>query len=177
MPNFDTLVVNGGMIVGDAGGLADPTTFEGHGPALESGRLAAIVAVDALKEEDYSNEKLWKYNKLIMNYPGSMHAQSFLVAKFIREMGVENFSYLLGKNIVTEEFMNKVFREKQKISFTMALSIIGKSFPKWNILLRLLKIYFRVQKIGKIYIEDYPENPLLLNDWRLKRNKVIGENF
>ena len=45
--------------------------------------------------------------------------------------------------------MNKVFREKQKISFTMALSIIGKSFPKWNILLRLLKIYFRVQKIGK----------------------------
>jgi len=112
-----------------------------------------------------------------MNYPGSMHAQSFLVAKFIREMGVENFSYLLGKNIVTEEFMNKVFREKQKISFTMALSIIAKSFPKWNILLRLLKIYFRVQKIGKIYIEDYPENPLLLNDWRLKRNKVIGENF
>ena len=33
------------------------------------------------------------------------------------------------------------------------------------------------QKIGKIYIEDYPENPLLLNDWRQKRNKVIGENF
>ena len=177
MPNFDTLVVNGGMIVGDAGGLADPTTFEGHGPALESGRLASIVAIDALKEENYSSEKLWKYNKLIMNYPGSMHAQSFLVAKFIREMGVDNFSYLLGKNIVTEDFMNKVFREKQKISFIMALSIIGKSFPKWNILLKLLKIYFKVQKIGKIYIEDYPENPLLLNEWRVKRNKVIGENF
>ena len=26
-----------------------------------------------------------------------MHAQSFLVAKFIRDMGVENFSYLSGK--------------------------------------------------------------------------------
>ena len=55
-PNFDSMVFNGAMLVGDAAGAVDPTTFEGHGPALESGRLAAETAITALRKDSFRKE-------------------------------------------------------------------------------------------------------------------------
>ncbi len=43
-----SLDVDGGLLVGDAAGLADPLTGEGIRPALESAGLAAAALVDAL---------------------------------------------------------------------------------------------------------------------------------
>ena len=34
-PPFDSLVFNGGLLIGDSGCLVDPTTAEGHGIALD----------------------------------------------------------------------------------------------------------------------------------------------
>jgi geranylgeranyl reductase family protein len=176
MPNFDTLVVNGAMIVGDAGGLPDPTTYEGHGPALESGRLAADTAIDALKKGKFDAIQLWSYNKKIQSYPGGMHAQSFLVSQFIQEMGVDDFSYLLGKSLLTEEDLINIFQNKAPVTLGMKIRIFLRSFPKWGLMFRLRKVLDAIEKIDVTY-QNYPDDPSDLEIWRKERNRVLGYDF
>jgi len=176
MPNFDTLVVNGAMLVGDAGGLADPTTFEGHGPALESGRLAANAAVEALNKGSFRAEDLWSYNKNLMAYPGGMHAQSFLISRFIKEMGVDTFSFLLGRELLTEADLIEIFQEEKEVGLAMKLKIFLKSFPKWGLMLRLSRKLTQIEKTREIY-QSYPDNPKDLDSWRKQRNEIMGYTF
>ena len=53
------------MLTGDAGALIDPFTGEGIGNAMISGRLAAQVAANAVRENDYSARRLSVYDGLV----------------------------------------------------------------------------------------------------------------
>jgi flavin-dependent dehydrogenase len=157
-PNFDTLVFHGGMIVGDAGGLADPTTFEGHGPALESGRLASITAIKALEKDSFRDTDLWSYNKAIMDYPGGMHAQSFLASRLLREIGVENLQFLLDKKIIDEQELDDIFRNNKGFPLWLKLKKFFMAFPKWGLMLKLKSRIDRIERAGEIY-KQYPSVP------------------
>ncbi|MHA2249988.1 MAG: NAD(P)/FAD-dependent oxidoreductase [Candidatus Kariarchaeaceae archaeon] len=176
-PNFDSLVFNGALLVGDAAALADPTTFEGHGPALESGRLAAKTIINSLKMRSYSYKDLWKYNKDIMTYPGGMHAQSYIASILLSKIGTGGLKYLLDKNIISEEELKVIFQEKNLvISMKSKIWKFLKAFPRWNLMLTIKKYVELIEKADKIY-EQYPEKPHLLNDWRKERNKILEIEF
>ncbi len=61
--------VNGAMLLGDALGLLDVKALAGVDKAIESGYIAAKVAYAALKANDFSETKLSKYQKYLLESP------------------------------------------------------------------------------------------------------------
>lgn len=176
-PSFDSLVFNGAMITGDAAGMADPTTFEGHGPALESGRIAGETAVSALKQEDFSKKALWDYNVRIKAYPSGMHTQSFLAAKMLREIGVENLGFLIRKGVISEHLLRSLFQEgDNELTMREMIGMVFRSFPKWNIMWMIRSYWKRIEKAEEVF-EEYPKSPEDLDVWREFRNKALKIQF
>ena len=59
---FDNFVA-GAMLIGDAGSFILPLTGEGVGPAMETGKMAADTAIEALEKGDYSLETMKKFGE------------------------------------------------------------------------------------------------------------------
>lgn len=172
-PSYDSLVFNGVMLTGDAACLADPTTFEGHGPALESGRLAGNSAIEALSKKSYSYSDLWSYNKVINDYLGLIHAQSFATARLFGEIGVNNLKFLLDKKIVTEDELINTFQdENAKMGIMLKIKKLFQAFPRWGVMFTLSKALSRIEKLAVIY-KDYPEDPKKLGQWIDRRDKFL----
>ena len=62
---------NGFLLLGDAAGLVDPFTGEGIGNAMESGKIAADIVLKAKKLNNFSNQILSEYDKVLWEYLGS----------------------------------------------------------------------------------------------------------
>ena len=63
MPYPEKTYANGVMLIGDAGGFPCPLEAEGIFPAMETGKLAAEVAAEAIAEGDCSETKLKEYEE------------------------------------------------------------------------------------------------------------------
>jgi geranylgeranyl reductase family protein len=61
---------SGFLLLGDAAGLIDPLSGEGVGNAMISARTAALVAVEALQKDDFSEKFLKKYDKYLWDVIG-----------------------------------------------------------------------------------------------------------
>jgi len=61
--SVETFVMDGFMVVGDAAQQVNPIHGGGIGIAMDAGKIAAITATKAIKEGDYSKEKLFEYEK------------------------------------------------------------------------------------------------------------------
>ncbi|MDH5401060.1 MAG: NAD(P)/FAD-dependent oxidoreductase [Candidatus Heimdallarchaeota archaeon] len=175
-PNFDSLVVNGAMITGDAGSLADPTTFEGHGPALESGRLAGLTAISALKKGSYLVENLWDYNVNIMKYPGAMHTQSFLTRKLLERVKNKDIIFLLNRKLITTQDLIDIFEFGKEITFKQKIVKVLKTFPRWDLIYQLKKTISLIEATVDVY-NQYPTTPSGLQSWRELRNKKLNLNY
>lgn len=53
------------LLTGDAASIANPISGEGIGPGIVTGKYAALVAIDAIKQNRFSAEYLAKYDKII----------------------------------------------------------------------------------------------------------------
>jgi len=53
------------LLTGDAASIADPISGEGIGPGIVTGKYAALVAIDAVKEKNFSAAYLARYDKVI----------------------------------------------------------------------------------------------------------------
>ncbi len=72
---------NGYVLVGDASSLIDPFSGEGIGNALSSGKYAAKAIVDAFAANDFSEQKLSIYNKLLYEEVGDELDTNFKMQK------------------------------------------------------------------------------------------------
>ena len=61
-PPLDQIHSDGIMLVGDAGRMIDPLSGGGVVPGCNAGKIAGEVAADAVKQDDYSEEFLKKYD-------------------------------------------------------------------------------------------------------------------
>ncbi len=59
---FDNFAA-GAMLIGDAGSFILPLTGEGVGPAMETGKMAADTAMEALKKGDFSLKTMSKFGE------------------------------------------------------------------------------------------------------------------
>ncbi|MGQ4875932.1 MAG: NAD(P)/FAD-dependent oxidoreductase [Promethearchaeia archaeon] len=63
MPYPENTYTDNVMLIGDAGGFPCPLEAEGVFPAMETGKIAAEVAAEAIAEGDCSKQKLKEYEK------------------------------------------------------------------------------------------------------------------
>ena len=82
---------NGFLLLGDAAGLVDPFTGEGIGNAMESGKIAADIVLKAKKLNNFSNQILSEYDKVLWEYLGSELKTSTLLLKLAHYRILLNF--------------------------------------------------------------------------------------
>ena len=87
------------LMIGDAAGQIDPLTGEGIQYAMDAGEIAAIVLEEAFKEEDFSENKLKKYQKLWMKSFGKDFKWSARMVRVLARMPIflDAFAYLCNK--------------------------------------------------------------------------------
>ena len=100
----------GGLVVGEAAGLVDPITGEGLSPALVSGHLAALTAIDAIRVGDFSYTQLQEY-------------ADFLRIKYGRYFsdGQNLIRWLAGPGVIKK--LINCAREDQRIAAALDLAI------------------------------------------------------
>ena len=115
---------DGFMLLGDAAGLIDPFTGEGIGNAMVAAKYATLVAKEAKKSGDFSENILKKYDELLWNEIGkelktstklqSLSRSSFLLNFVIKraarnEEVQEIISGMLSKEIPKDELSSPLF--------------------------------------------------------------------
>lgn len=176
-PPFDSLTFNGGMVVGDAGAMVDPTTAEGHGPALVSGLYAGKTAATALDSGNVSREGMWEYNTKVMHHYGERNSVSYVALQYLRKLGASGMDFFLNRGILTQEELTAVYGgEDLHLSISSVLKKIILAFPRFDYLLTLYKLAKDVKQIGQHYLQ-YPSNPADLPAWIEQRNALLKESL
>lgn len=125
---------DGFLVLGDAASLIDPLSGEGVGNAMISGKLAAHVAMEALQKNDFGEEFLGRYDKILWdtiepeikaNYRIQVLAKKFpfmidrLIVKASKDEGfrkkVEEILPYTGrrKEIATSSFLENIADKKE----------------------------------------------------------------
>lgn len=173
-PPYDCLTFNGGLLAGEAGCMTDPTTAEGHGPALVSGYYAAISIHEALEKNNLSREGLWEYNTKIMAHFGKKHAISWVALQFLRKVNGPGLEFLLKRKVITNAELEAILDgEMVKVGIGKIIMKVFKTFPKFNILMEIKKLVDGAGRMVDVY-DKYPKNPIELTNWITKKNKAIG---
>lgn len=176
-PPYDSLTFNGGLLIGDAACQVDPTTAEGHGPALVCGYYAGRAMVKAMEKGDISREGLWKYNIDVMGHYGRRNAISYVTLQFLRKVEADGMDFILKRKVLTELEVKSVFDGNDpKTGFKEVMLKIIRVFPRYGLLRNLYQLVSAVKKMGSMY-DTYPSNPTDLPNWIKERNRLLGEDL
>ena len=63
----DKIVIDNVLLVGDSAGFVSPISGEGIYYAMDSGRIAAEVIIDSMRDDDFREAKLKKYYDICLN--------------------------------------------------------------------------------------------------------------
>ncbi len=107
--------VNGALLLGDALGLLDMKSLAGVDKAIESGYLAASVALDAIESGDTSAAKLSKYQDKLLESP---FMEKLKANKYFRQAFAENPDLL--ENYIPE-FVDSIERHAPSITSRSAM--------------------------------------------------------
>lgn len=90
--SLDRLVDDGFMVVGTAAHQVDPIHGGGIGLAMASGRLAGQVAGEAVKNQDFSKERLGKFEELWKKGYEPKLRRRLLLRKAVEQLTDEDFN-------------------------------------------------------------------------------------
>ncbi|OLS16348.1 MAG: Digeranylgeranylglycerophospholipid reductase [Candidatus Heimdallarchaeota archaeon LC_3] len=156
-------VANGFLTAGDAACHVDPSTAEGHGPALVAGYFAGLQASQAIEGGEATTERLWNYNKNIFMNFGLNHLKKQLLTDVITSIKMEGVDFIFKRKILTtEEFSN--ISEGGNLNILSILEKIIRSSPHWGYLFKL-RTFSKGMKILPDFFNRYPSSPHSYNSW------------
>ena len=171
-PPLWNAVAPGVIIAGDAAFHANPLTAEGHGPALLAGYFAGSVASNAIKENNFSTEKLWEYNKFILANFGAEHARTRLLTMVLERIGPNNLEFLLKRQVVKQgDLTTKGIMKKR--SFWNYASLALRCFPRYGLLLLMKNAINTSKKIAK-HCQAFPNSPKGYLEWKKEIEKLYS---
>ena len=127
---LDTLVVDGLMLVGDAGHQVNPISGGGISTALLSGRLAGEVAGEAINAGDVSAKAMKNYPKRWRKAEGKTHEMLYNIKNSIFKLSNEEFEAIADAGL-------KVPLEKR----TMAPLFRAALVKKPSLILDAIKVF------------------------------------
>lgn len=145
---LECTVADGLIIVGDAARVSDPMTGGGIYNAMYTGRLAAEVATEAIRQGTSSKEALMRYDQMWRNSAlGAELARNYRLKEFYVTLDDEVLNAVLNsvRNLQLTEFsMLQIVREIMKLhpAVRKELKSLIKDNPKGREELKSLKKYF-----------------------------------
>jgi len=124
-----TFVDDNFMIIGDAAQLVNPIHGGGISIAMNSGKIAAEVACDALKEGSPSKDKLYKYEKIWRETVGVKMQKLLRLRMALEKLSDDDLELLAG--VLSGEDITKLTEGKYKF----LLTLLAKN-PKTVLLLK-----------------------------------------
>lgn len=116
------------MLVGDAARLCNPLGGEGIRHAMASGRFAAQVCSEYLKDGKGDQSALKRYDKLLRAYTGGRWDLSYKLAK-------------IGYSRSTDANADRMVRFLKKMTLAEVIDILfNYRFPKWRLLSAMLGV-------------------------------------
>jgi electron-transferring-flavoprotein dehydrogenase len=164
-----SLVCSGFITCGDAAALVNPISGEGHGPALLSAFYAAEVIEEAIRNQDLSENSLWKYNIKIWKEYGYDGGLGIAVHKLLNSVPFSDFSFLFEKGIISQEDVDSIMYD-YRVKLPIFRKII-KGMRRPKLLFKVAKGLLLAERIKKLS-QNYPENPEKFDAWFKKIRKI-----
>ena len=171
-------VDNGIIFVGDAACHVNPLHGGGIDPSMRAGYYAAITALDAIQNNDYSLKNLWEYNRKIMTNFGAEFASLELLRIAIQKLSNESLNFGLEKELLSGDEILEISSTggiKLSIIDMVGKAIKGITNPKLLLDLNYLRI--NMNKISEHY-KDFPEDLEDINEfevWKEETNKIYNK--
>jgi digeranylgeranylglycerophospholipid reductase len=133
---LDKITMDGLILIGDAAGMLIPMTGAGIHSAIESGKMAGNVAVEAIHDNDVSDIKLNQFRKEFDKYWGKRIKESGKVVEMLDKFKDEDLN-TLAEVINNEDVL--ALANGENVRATLA-GIIKRSPRK---LIQLIRAYLR----------------------------------
>lgn len=154
-----TLVWYGFMAVGEAACQVIPTNGCGIGSAMIAAKIAAEVAVEAVKRKEVSIDSLWDYQVRFMKKRGKHYAALDMMRRQFLLFSEEEISFLIKKGILSKTDFQNIIHAKYTIinPFKMVVSMF-KGITRLKLMLKMGKasmmanrVYRHCKRIPKQY--------------------------
>ena len=172
----DCLVANGYAIVGDAAWMPRPIDAGGIGPAIYGSVILGKVIATAIKNKNYSEKSLWKYNVEYMNTYGYNMASFEILRKYLQTLTNDEISYGM-KNFLSQEDIDDITRRQHpkfnKVKIFNPIMLI-KILTHTKLASGLKYTSSKSSKLIKHNL-NYPTNPEDFEKWQKELLNEINE--
>jgi flavin-dependent dehydrogenase len=164
---------NGIMFIGDSGCHVNTSSGGGIHTGMKAGYYAAMVAKKAIKAKDYSLQKLWDYNCLLMDDFGIGHATNDVIRHFVQHLTTDEFNYIIKKKLIDDNELTEMYygRMISPSSKKLALKLL-KGLSKPVLLFKLKYLFKKMQQINQHYLK-YPQDIIGYDNWRKIENDMF----
>lgn len=161
---LSVMVCDGYAAVGDAAYMTVPMTGSGICASMRAGLLLAETVLED-KDEVYSRETLWNYNRKYILHFGQNFAAIDILKNIMLCTEVEGVNFLFDKGIITENDMSfGKGKEEGGMSFSDMVARATRGISNLPVLLRTAGALTKGDNVKKVYQsipETYDEKAVL----------------
>lgn len=161
---LSVMVCDGYAAVGDAAYMTVPMTGSGICASMRAGLLLAETVMED-KDEVYSRETLWNYNRKYILHFGQNFAAIDILKNIMLCTEVEGVNFLFDKGIITENDMSfGKGKEEGGMSFSDMVARATRGISNLPVLLRTAGALTKGDNVKKVYQsipETYDEKAVL----------------
>lgn len=171
-----TLVWRNIVVVGDAAYTVNPVHGGGIGSSLRASHIASKHIVESLEWGEVIEERTWSINREYMASYGAKQASLDILRMFLQKLSNSDYEWIIKNRVVDEKSLYNIGH--QGLLSVETVSKIVKYimlFQKPSLLnkLRIVKKY--MDSVERLYLDEYPDNPVKIFNWIRVVEKTIEE--
>jgi digeranylgeranylglycerophospholipid reductase len=172
----DCLVANGYILVGDAAWMPKPIDAGGIGPAIIAGTIAGKDAVQAIQQDDVTENGLWIYNKEFVEEYGYKTAGLEVFRRMLQDLTNDQINYGM-KHFLSKMDVEKITNgEHPEFNAVDKLSMFMKAVVNRTLAEHLSHTSKMNEKLVAHY-HNYPDDPREFPQWHLTLEHILEEAF
>src|SRR6476469_135666 len=172
----DCLVANGYILVGDAAWMPKPIDAGGIGPAIIAGTIAGKDAVQAIQQDDVTENGLWIYNKEFVEEYGYNTAGLEVFRRMLQDLTNDQINYGM-KHFLSKMDVEKITNgEHPEFNAVDKLSMFMKAVVNRTLAEHLSHTSKMNEKLVAHY-HNYPDDPREFPQWHLTLEHILEEAF
>jgi geranylgeranyl reductase family protein len=169
---IDKMVGNGVMLTGDAACLVNPLHGGGIGPSMMSGFYAGQTIVEALENDDVSENALWPYASRFMASYGGKQASIDIFRLLLQACSDIDLNYGMRYQLLTEEDVLKAgLGEEFRLNITETARRVFMGLARMRFLNKL-RLTANIMRQVRDHYKTYPETQENFEKWRLQTESI-----
>jgi geranylgeranyl reductase family protein len=172
---YDSAVAPGFMAVGDAAGHVNPTTGGGIAGAAYAGTYAAEQAIEAVENDDPSEETLWAYNERVMDHFGARYAGLDVYNVLSTSIDIDDLMGLLAA-LPGQKLAEALYSGSADVGWWLKLKTAIKSLGYWDTIYTFYETKNEADRLIDHY-GDYPDSPDAFESWQAERDEIMEDVY